>query len=444
MKQEHNKGDKKIYFVRADIEDCFQSIIQEKLLSIVLEWLKEEFKSGKFPLYKTVCTLKRIRNVQGTRVNEVCLWTMDVETLRQRNRFDNVQVLTTETIKIEDFGRLHLTPEVIKPILTESKRSKLAYQLLSGIRQGSKSSPLLCSIYIQKALDTYVRDLLVAEDCELFRFVDDILFMTTDIEKARRFLSIMLSGLGDFNLKSNSNKLACNFKNDHEVSVLMNEYVLFFKRKISLDTLHCNYHFSYNDISLDNTFFVSPYLTEEMIYKLSTRLANIEPIHLDSNLNGMIQVVENIFEYSLLIAHRLGVCMISSFIYRDLGKQQPKLLLKLVCRIARRLDAINSANTERQLVVNGFIPQEIRLVVLGAFVATWSRVGLCHRAVELNYLKNKLRRFMMRYLTHIGQDMESECDLSGKRLELRLNHLIRDFPASSFAKQVFLPIKHLN
>lgn len=435
-----NEG-KKIYFVRADIENCFQNIKQEKLKRIITDNLYNHRKSGYFELVKLSCTTKHDQQRRGTR--EIIRWSIDPQSVKMSGDFDHVQVVNSKYINIEEFDRVYLRPQIVNPVLRESKTSKNGYNLLVGIRQGSPFSPLLCAIYIQEAFNKYLGDLLNVNDCKLFRYVDDILFMTTDLVKAQKFMDRMLKGLEEFGLRSNANKLACNFECEgiDEGVCRLDEFVLFYKRKISLSTLHCTYNYSYNSISIDNTFHVSPYFNQESVYNSVFKLSRIEAIHLDYELNGIYCVIENIFENALLTAFRMATLLITSFTFRNLNNQQEKFIMKVVNQIARRIMSCIESGLRRKVIENKLTFKEVRLLTLAAFLVTWRGNRLRHRTNELYELERFMRRYMMKYLVSTDADIETLDELRGVKFEEMIYKLIKKFPNSSFPKEVILPSK---
>lgn len=429
---------RRIYFVRADMEDCFHSIKQEKLLKVMKQLLSTYFASSQIRVFKFGCTLRRPRKGQ----REMARWSCSSESLMSAGCYESVNVISSKVITLDEFERVYIRPQILQPILRVSKSSKTGFRLLKGIRQGSKSSPLFCSIYIQQALNEHMNHhLLATKDDKLFRYVDDLLYMTTDLDKAREFVSKMLTGFNEFGLRSNASKLACNFEcpNNSDVRQL-EHHVVFFKRKICTETLKCSHVCAYGSINIDNTFYANPYAEWNEIRDYILKLIRIDLIHVDLDLNGRELVIENLFQHSLLLAFRVATLFIISFIFNDVKNQQPKPLKGLVLSVAERLFASITSGVKRGRISNNLNFREVHLIISGAFLASWQVSKLRHRTKEREALRKHFNRFKMRYLTTVED--EDQIDFRGIKLERKLDQLIRDFPSSPAWKEVRLPSKY--
>jgi telomerase reverse transcriptase len=82
--------------------------------------------------------------------------------------------------------RSHISNHIIK-IGTNT------YRQIVGIPQGSVVSTLLCSFFYGDLERRKLSHLLTVESC-LIRYVDDFLFITTDIEQAKEFCFLLHRG----------------------------------------------------------------------------------------------------------------------------------------------------------------------------------------------------------------------------------------------------------
>lgn len=435
MEMRDRSLDKPIYFVRADMEDCFHSIKQEKLISIISNRLREQFPGGVIEFKKYICTLKRPR--RGRR--EMTKWSCSKELILQSGDYLLADAVETKHIALQRFITNILSPQVMRPVLRISKTSKEGFRLLSGIRQGFKSSPLFCSIYIQQALNEFMGGILTDTEGALFRYVDDLLYMTTDLPKAQSFVRMMLAGFEDYGLKSNASKLACNFPcpESPEVRQLV-DHVVFFKRQISIKTLSCTHVFAYPSVSIDQTFYINPYTTRAELQANVVRWSRIEPIHLDTNLNGRELVVDNLFQHALMVAYRVAAVHIVALTLRDLRDQQPKFVLDLSCLVAKRFFyTIIQAKRSSQVIANDLDICELKLISLTAFLATWTTNKMRHRKRERDRLERRYQRSKMAYLTLVSADDQAR----GVKLERKLRELKFGFTKSSTWKEMRLPDK---
>lgn len=432
----------KVYFVRADIKDCFQSMKQDTLFSIVSKILRSNIESHPMELYKWKCYLKRT----GKAIIKTFL---EPSTPEKSSKFGLVvrEANTKEQISIDKFENDYLRPLIINPVIRESKTSKIFFNLLEGIRQGCRFSPTLCSIYIQEAFNKYIEEFLYSEDCQVFHWVDDILFLSTDLEKAQTFMDKMLHGFKEFNLKMNLEKLACNFTcpNLDERLCCLQDHVIFYKQKISLDTLQCSYNYCYQKIELHYTFKASPYCDNYMIEEIVKR-ARMDLIHFDVELNGYNQVMENIFLKIALLAHRVATIFIISFRFKNLQKQKPQFLIELIKDVAIRVFRYMRAGYTRNLISRQLTQLEIRVLAAAAFLVTWRRNKVRHRAIELEKLAKYFKRCKWRYMVlrpESPRKFVSSTRTVGEKFdfELKVIQMIKKFPTSSFANEIILPSK---
>lgn len=437
-------GESKVYFVRADIKDCFQSMEQDTLFSIVSKSLRSNIESNSIlELFRWKCYLRK----NGKAIVRSFV---EPSTPEKNGKFELVvrEENTKEFINIDKFESDYLKPLIMNPVLRESKTSKNFLNLMKGIRQGCKFSPALCSIYIQEAFNKHIEEFLNSEDCQVFHWVDDILFLSTDLKKAQTFMDKMLHGFKEYNLKMNLEKLACNFicPNLDERLCCLKDYVIFYKQRISLDTLQCSYNYSHQKIELQYTFKVSPYCDNNVVLEMVKR-ARMDLIHFDIELNGYDQVVENIFLKIALIAHRIATIFILSFRFKNIEDQKPKFLIQLIKEISTRVFRFMRAGCARKLISDQFTQLEIRVLAAAAFLVTWRRDKVKHRAIELEKLIKYFKRCQWKYLV-LRPDSPRKYNSSipaTKRdfdFDLDVTKLMKKFSTSSFANEVILPSKN--
>lgn len=428
-----------IYFVKVDLKNCFQSIEQNKLRDIIVEILNRNTENCVISIRKLICQPKERRTIEGKlkqgRGFEIL--TMNPEAIRNSAKFHLVQEFSKPiSLTIQAFDQLYLSPNLINPILIQSRPSKRPYKLLKGLRQGFSFSPLLCSIYILAAFNKYLSEHLQSDNCYVFRHVDDILFLSTDLEMARKFMHRMLEGFKDFNLKVNLEKSVCNFewsKKYMNICRVQNDDVVFFKQHISMKTLQCRYCYSNGGLSLEYTFKASPYSSQAAVRDELLR-SKVDLIHLDCELNQFDQLVENIFEKCLLLAHKAATMIIVSIQLSKLERQDSKFITNLMLTTAKRMNKTIKEGVKRQLINNELTYPQIRLLASSAFLCTWNRNKMRHRNIERLALEQIRERYKMRYLV---LDVDK-----GFWWDEKIFHLDRTFNASSFAKQVSLPNKH--
>ncbi|KAL0269373.1 UNVERIFIED_CONTAM: hypothetical protein PYX00_007129 [Menopon gallinae] len=206
LKQLHGK----LYFVKADINDAFGSIVPSLLGAIIEEKLK--VKSNQvMHLRKIVeCRMKygkiqcRVRESFSDRPKENCL-------LISRS------YLVGKKRKLPSYKSKYLK-KILDQIIQNQYMSinGKIYRLTTGVTQGSAGalSALLCEIYCSEMDRLYFTEFMTCSECILLRGVDDYLLITSSPEKAGKFYDIVYNGVKDFNVTFNRSKLKSNINED--------------------------------------------------------------------------------------------------------------------------------------------------------------------------------------------------------------------------------------
>ncbi|KAH9493024.1 hypothetical protein Btru_022520 [Bulinus truncatus] len=200
IREIRGKGVPKTYFVKVDIEKCYDSINICLLYTIVKElFLKTCYK---------VCKFKKLKKVNGLRK------TVYLE-----------KILADDNCRIPYGNWTFCGSYVItKDALIKKLRSLLFCQVLKlgkhhyvqtlGIPQGSLLSTILCGAYYGH-LDRTMLLRIVDRGDFLIRMVDDILLVTRNKMTALDFLRIFLEGIPEFNCRINLMKCCTNFNYVH-------------------------------------------------------------------------------------------------------------------------------------------------------------------------------------------------------------------------------------
>lgn len=425
----------RVYMVRTDIKNCFQSVDQRLLKSIVLEKFKElandrdEVALTKLECHKAAADKK-------SKPLSFNIWSIDPERVKaERNLLDVAIVQGPVYLGLNEFDKRYLTHHVCEPVIRETRHSRRDLMLLKGLRQGSPYSPLFCSIYIEAAFERHLNEFFNSETCKIYRYVDDILFISLDLDESRRFMDKMLKGFKDFNLKMNVDKLSCNFRclGLDENLCKLDDYVVFYKLRIAIKTLECSHHYVFNDVPLQYSFHINAYFSRERMVK-SIKAVKVNPIHLDCELNNFDRVVENIFYFAILLAHRTGTAILQSFELRNLQNQAPTFVSAMSQMSAKKIHSAIRVGVRRDIIKNDLTLSEIRLLAISAFLVTWKRVHMRHRKSELKELERIQRRFLMR-VTVIPEipDQRKDYWVSKNRA------LIDSFNKGPFIEEVTLP-----
>ncbi|KAI8789896.1 telomerase reverse transcriptase [Biomphalaria glabrata] len=201
----------KIYFVKVDIEKCFDTINVCLLYSI----LKNLFTKTNYDIYKYKKLIKRNGLVKTVYFETL---TKLPEMNKQKESENNKQ----SGSNVENIGSYFVSKNVLMEKLRSLlfcnvvKIGKHHYVQTLGIAQGSSLSSILCGAYYGHLDRTVLADIIDNNDF-CVRMVDDILFVTQNKLKAKAILKLFLEGFPQFNCKINLMKTCVNFDYIHPV-----------------------------------------------------------------------------------------------------------------------------------------------------------------------------------------------------------------------------------
>ncbi|EUC61459.1 telomerase reverse transcriptase [Rhizoctonia solani AG-3 Rhs1AP] len=199
----------KLYFVKLDVRACFDTIDQGKLLEILTGTLTQRgYMVRKFNQVQPSAGGPR----RSFRKRVVPDWdhmhfmpyaSKLAACLRHMIFADQVVYGFDYQEETLDLLEEHITDNIVR-IGTE------LYRQVVGIPQGSVLSTLLCAIFYGDLERTRLEFTKDAGNL-LLRFVDDYLFITTDIKQARTFLNIMHQGHPEYGCIIAEEKTLTNF-----------------------------------------------------------------------------------------------------------------------------------------------------------------------------------------------------------------------------------------
>ena len=198
----NRRNDDPVYFVHADIEDAFGSILHDKMTDILREHRRKLPSKLQVRNFSTV-------SPDGRRSKSFTV----IPHFQKTNPEEWVQHLKPGTVVFDVGGRSSLDTHKLFEFAARSVREvdvvhgTKNYRLLRGIPQGSPLSSALCHIYYGQM----VRDLLSNNpDDLLIRVVDDFLYLTTCGERALAFHRRMHEGFIPYNGHVNISKSRTN------------------------------------------------------------------------------------------------------------------------------------------------------------------------------------------------------------------------------------------
>ncbi|KAK6376466.1 Telomerase reverse transcriptase [Exophiala oligosperma] len=302
--QNANSQGSPLFFVKVDIQSCFDSIPQDQLLVIARRVLSN-------PLYRTTRHTE-IKCLDGIGKN-------DCNSLRRRyigsaRSADDTAVFSElaanavadrkRKVVFADTGNQRLVSKsAMLKLLYEHvgdnivKMGKKHMRQIKGIPQGSVLSSLLCS-YFFGAFERDELGFLKADSSMLLRLIDDFLLITSDAQIAKRFLEVMSGGNKKYGIVVNAEKSLVNFDvsiNGHKIPRLSGErFFPYCGMGIDTKTLELQKHREKTDAYVNNTLTVEtssrPGTTLRRKVLASLKL-QMHAMLLDMSLNSRKQVI---------------------------------------------------------------------------------------------------------------------------------------------------------
>lgn len=215
-------GHTRFYFVKADVQSCFDTIPQQRIVRLMENIASEdeyriarhaEIKSSKTHCYSTkmekipIPTRKFVATARTTTDFET--FDQYVDTLLAGGKkstvfVDNVVQNAQRKDALLDLLEDHVERNIVKI-------GKNFFRQKAGIPQGSVLSSLLCS-YFYAELEKEHLGFLNADESILLRLIDDFLLITTNHHHAKRFSQVMHGGLEEYGVHVNPDKSLVNFK----------------------------------------------------------------------------------------------------------------------------------------------------------------------------------------------------------------------------------------
>lgn len=213
---------KPFYFVKADVQSCFDTIPQRPIVRLMENIATEdeyriaryaEIKSSKTHSYSSEmdhrpkAARKFIATARATTDFETFDQFVDRRLARGKKStvfVDNVVQTSQRKDALLDLLEDHVERNIVKI-------GKKFFRQKAGIPQGSVLSTLLCS-YFYAELEKEHLGFLSDDESILLRLIDDFLLITTNHNHAKRFLQVMHGGLEDYGVKVNPAKSLVNFK----------------------------------------------------------------------------------------------------------------------------------------------------------------------------------------------------------------------------------------
>ncbi|KAG7089455.1 hypothetical protein E1B28_011140 [Marasmius oreades] len=205
----------RLYFAKVDVQACFDTIDQTKLLEILRGIISEDtYSMQKYaqvsPVMEKPRTLFRKRAwPEGDQPHFLKYATDLANALRHTIFVDQVTCPLERKNELLDLLEQHIKENIVK-------FGNCYYRQMIGIPQGSTLSTILCSFFygdMERQFGRFTED----PQSALLRNVDDYLYVTTRLEKARKFVDMMSKGHPEYGCFISKGKTLTNFDYDEEL-----------------------------------------------------------------------------------------------------------------------------------------------------------------------------------------------------------------------------------
>ncbi|CRG91151.1 telomerase reverse transcriptase [Talaromyces islandicus] len=210
------------YFVKLDIQSCFDTIPQRRLVSMIENIVSQrvyhvtkhvEIRPGDAQR-NNLSSEDKFRNAKPIRkFTSKAIGLSEIHSIQpisaKSTKRNTVQVDTAAAKNHQVDALLDLLDEHVRKNLV--KIGKKYFRQKNGIPQGSVLSSLLCNFFYGE-LERDVLGFLNCERALLLRLIDDFLLVTTDAALAKQFLQVMMSGQPAYGITVNASKSLVNFE----------------------------------------------------------------------------------------------------------------------------------------------------------------------------------------------------------------------------------------
>ncbi|QVM13672.1 hypothetical protein D8B26_008278 [Coccidioides posadasii str. Silveira] len=217
----------RLYFVKLDVQACFDTIPQKRLLRLVDGLISEnEYRVSKYAevgaLYQPglpgqandeggpAKPVKKFVSRAAPAVDFKSAYDFVVERAKQSTKRNTVFVDTGNQKRHEADDLLALLEQHVRNNLV--KIGKKYFRQKNGIPQGSVVSSILCNFFYGEHERAELGFLGGDEESLLLRLIDDYLLITTKEDAATRFLRVMLEGGQEYGILVTPGKTLVNFE----------------------------------------------------------------------------------------------------------------------------------------------------------------------------------------------------------------------------------------
>ncbi|KXT00977.1 hypothetical protein AC578_8192 [Pseudocercospora eumusae] len=218
--QEQGLLGKPLYFAKVDVQSCFDTIPQKRLMSLARKILsRDEYQISKYSRAKLLGNHNQETPGFGARPS----WQFLTKATSNEQSFHFSREVDSDTLEgrtrsvyINGLAQKKEGRDAVLALLREHveanliKIGKKFYRQKEGIPQGSILSSLLCS-YFYAELEHEILGFVNDGKSVLLRLIDDFLVISTEKKVAERFMQVMHAGIPEFGVQVKTEKSRASF-----------------------------------------------------------------------------------------------------------------------------------------------------------------------------------------------------------------------------------------
>ncbi|XP_074595277.1 telomerase reverse transcriptase-like [Brevipalpus obovatus] len=381
---------RKLFFIRTDIQDCYPSIDQDRLYELILKkmWQMNCIEEDKVKVREldVVESGRKVRKYYSIK-EDLNQLTGELSRTETNTSFRIVVPKRISNLTPESIQMLFRN-YICKPLVRVGP--KRWFELCKGIRQGGSLSSALCSLYINEILDKVVNDFGLKDEEARLILEDDIVFITSSLERAKSALQAMINDFPTYGMCINSQKLRYNFRNSF-VRTGFADHFTFLGRMISLKQGSITVDYSkHNGEKIEYSFCCDPFISIKRALRNIVNQLNlaIVPWDLNTKINCETAIITNVYERSLLQFSRLACFLLLSPTYRS----QPRAnhIRQFAILLSKKIVGLSekwSKESKFEPILSKF---DIKWIIYSSANYLWKMKGLRHRREELKLVHSQM------------------------------------------------------
>ena len=220
--REQNLEQKPLYFAKIDVQTCFDTIPQARLLSMIESLMSlQRYQTGKHVEISPLPALQRLngQHIDPPPVKKYIAHSggsKDMASFHQLVKDKFVGTKSNTVFVNTDLQQQETKDDLIRLLREHVERNlvkmgKKFYRQKKGIPQGSVLSSILCNFFYAQ-LERDVLSFALGSECLLLRLLDDFILITVNQQHAERFIHVMHRGHAEYGVVVKPSKSLANFE----------------------------------------------------------------------------------------------------------------------------------------------------------------------------------------------------------------------------------------